>query len=138
MNGESLRPRRRSIRLKGFDYAEPGAYFVTIVTQDRCCLFGEIIDGRMELNRAGEAMARWWVELTPKFTIVETDAFIVMPNHCHGIIVIRDPVVGADLCVGPPNIRTGAHLAELPQLLGGLKICQRMAAENRCKIWDCY
>jgi putative transposase len=122
MNREPLQLRRRSIRLKGFNYAEPGSYFVTIVPQDRCCLFGEIIDGRMELNRAGEAMARWWVELTPKFTTVETDAFIVMPNHCHGIIVIRDPVVGADLCVGPPNIRTGAHVgAPLPRIVQWFK-----------------
>ena len=76
----------------------------------------------MELNSAGEAMARWWVELTRRFTTVEADEFIVMPNHCHGIIVIGDPVVGADLCVGHPNIRTGAHVgAPLPTIMQWFK-----------------
>ena len=110
MKNQPLQQRRRSIRLKGFDYSEPGAYFVTIVTKDRSCRFGEIVDGQMKTNSAGKATARWWLELMRKFTTIETDEFVVMPNHCHGIIVIRDPVVGADLCVGPPNIRTGAHV----------------------------
>jgi REP element-mobilizing transposase RayT len=100
---------RRSIRLKGFDYAEASAYFVTIVTQNRSSVFGEIIEGQMQLNPAGEAMARWWLELPRKFSTIETDEFIVMPNHCHGIIVITGSPVGADLRVGPPNIRKGAH-----------------------------
>ena len=76
----------------------------------------------MQVNRAGEAIARWWLELTRKFTTIETDEFIVMPNHCHGIIVITDPIVGADLCVGPPNIRTGAHAgAPLPKMVQWFK-----------------
>jgi putative transposase len=109
MQRESQEPRRHSIRLNGFNYAEPGAYFVTIATKNRSCLFGEIINGQMKSNSAGAAVARWWLELTRKFTTVETDEFIVMPNHCHGIIVITDPTVGADLCVGPyecPDGRT--------------------------------
>ena len=114
--------RRRSVRLTGFDYAEPGAYFVTIVTQERSCLFGEIIEGQMQVNRAGEAIARWWLELKRKFTTIETDEFIVMPNHCHGIIVIIDSTVGADLGVGPPNDRTGAHAgAPLPTIVQWFK-----------------
>ena len=122
MNDEPPQPRRRSIRLKGFDYTEPGAYFVTIVTQDRSCLFGEVVDGHMELNSAGVVITRWWLELTRKFTTVEADAYIVMPNHCHGIIVIADPTVGADLCVGPPNGRTGAHAgAPLPTIIQWFK-----------------
>ena len=121
MKNQPLQQRRRSIRLKGFDYSEPGAYFVTIVTHDRSCLFGEIVDDQMELNSAGEAVTRWWSQLTRKFTTVETDAFIVMPNHCHGIIVITD-LVGADLCVGPPNIRAGAHAgAPLPKMMQWFK-----------------
>jgi len=122
MNGGKPLERRRSVRLMGFDYAEPGAYFVTIVTQERSCLFGEIIEGQMQVNRAGEAITRWWLELTRKFTTVETDEFIVMPNHCHGIIVIVDPTVGADLRVGPPNDRTGAHAgAPLPTVVQWFK-----------------
>ena len=100
MGGNQAR-RRRSSRLPGFDYAAAGAYFITIVTQNRLCLFGEIIDYEMHLNDAGHAITRWWFELERKFTTIETDAFIVMPNHCHGIVIINDPAVGADLRVGP-------------------------------------
>ena len=81
--------RRRSPRLKAHDYAAPGAYFVTIVTQDRCCLFGEITDGAVQLNGAGEAVKDCWLELKKKFTTVLTDEFVVMPNHFHGIIIIK-------------------------------------------------
>ncbi len=122
MNEESLRPRRRSIRLKEFDYAECGAYFVTIVTKDRSCLFGEIVDGQMKTNSAGEIITRWWLELGRKFAIVEIDEFVIMPNHSHGIIVITDRAVGADLRVGPPNTRTGAHVgASLPAIVQWFK-----------------
>ncbi len=85
---------RRSIRLRGYDYALVGAYFVTIVTQDRLFLFGEIVDEEMRLNDAGRMVERWWAELGHKFPNVTSDTYIVMPNHFHGIIV-----VGADLGV---------------------------------------
>jgi len=102
------RHHRRSIRLKGYDYAQPSAYFVTICTQDRACLFGEVVDGQMRLNDAGRMVQRWWDELNRKFPHIRTDAFVVMPNHIHGIVVI-EPVgatpVGADLRVCPDNER---------------------------------
>jgi putative transposase len=79
---------RRSIRLQGYDYAQPGAYFVTICTQGGEPLFGEIMSGRMCLNTAGEMVWRWWQRLNDKYPSVRTDAATVMPNHFHGIIVI--------------------------------------------------
>ena len=94
MNDGQLRHRRRSVRLREYDYAERGAYFVTIVTQDRSCLFGEIINDAMQLSGAGVAIQRWWFELKSKFATVETDEFVIMPNHLHGIVVITDTVVG--------------------------------------------
>lgn len=81
---------RRSIRLKGYDYASEGAYFVTIVTQGRECLFGEIVDGEMSLSKYGEMVQKWWNELPLHFPNVETGAFIIMPNHIHGIIFKTD------------------------------------------------
>ncbi len=122
MSRGAAKPGRRSIRLKGFDYSEPGAYFVTIVTQGRSFLFGEVIDGQMHSNSAGRMIMRWWLELRTKFATVETDEFVVMPNHCHGIILIDDPIVGADRRVGPPNFRTGAHIgAPLPRIMQWFK-----------------
>lgn len=95
---------RRSIRLKGYDYSSEGAYFVTIVAQGRECLFGEIVDGEMRLNEAGEMVVRWWNELPNKFPNIELGEFVVMPNHFHGIIFIM-PNVGADLRVCPDGER---------------------------------
>ena len=80
---------RRSIRLKGHDYSQPGAYFVTICTRDQECLFGHVVNGEMRLNDAGEIAQRCWEEIPRHFPLVELDAFVVMPNHVHGIIVIQ-------------------------------------------------
>ena len=79
---------RRSIRLLGYDYASASAYYVTIVAWQRECLFGEVVNKEMVLNRYGEIVQRWWDEIPFHFANVETGAFIVMPNHVHGIIVI--------------------------------------------------
>ena len=82
--------RRRSIRLKGFDYSRPGAYFVTIVVQDRLCLFGDVVDGEMQLNDVGRLIADGWEWLARNHGYVELDAYVVMPNHLHGVVVLTD------------------------------------------------
>jgi putative transposase len=81
---------RRSIRLKEYDYASAGAYFVTIVAWHRESLFGEIVNKEMMLNRYGEIVERWWSEIPIHFPGVETGAFVIMPNHVHGIIFITE------------------------------------------------
>jgi len=82
------KPRRRSIRLDGYDYAEPGAYFVTVCTQGKECLFGEVVDGGMRLNPWGEIVWETWERLPCHYPSVESDAFVVMPNHVHGVIFL--------------------------------------------------
>jgi len=84
---------RRSIRLKGYDYSQPGAYFVTLVTQGRANLFGEVRGGDMHLNEAGQMVATIWISLAKRFPHIELDTYQVMPNHFHGIIVIHDKSV---------------------------------------------
>ena len=79
---------RRSIRLKGYDYTQQGAYFVTICTHQRNCLFGEIVDGEMKLNTNGEIARGSWLSIPRHFQNVELDEFVIMPNHLHGIILI--------------------------------------------------
>ncbi|HSK89078.1 MAG TPA: hypothetical protein VK880_12010, partial [Anaerolineales bacterium] len=79
---------RRSIRLKGYDYTAEGAYFVTILTQGREYLFGEIVDCEMYLSNYGEIVRKWWFDIPIHFLNVETGAFVIMPNHVHGIIFI--------------------------------------------------
>src|SRR5207249_3130881 len=82
------RHHRRSIRLRGYDYAQPGAYFVTICAHERRCLLAALDGGALRLNDAGLMIERWWGELNRKFPGVQTDAFVVMPDHIHGIIII--------------------------------------------------
>jgi putative transposase len=81
---------RQSIRLKDYDYSQAGAYFVTVCTQKRICLFGETENGQMRLNDAGHMVQKIWNELPEKYPGIETDEFIVMPNHIHGIILINN------------------------------------------------
>ena len=91
MRFDPERHRRRSMRLKGYDYSQAGAYFVTICTQGRACLFGEVVDGEMRLNDAGRMVVAEWERLPALFSNVVLDAFVVMPNHIHGIVILTDP-----------------------------------------------
>lgn len=96
---------RKSIRLKGYDYSQDGAYFVTICAQNRECLFGEIKDGKMILNDAGTFVKECWNETPKRYPIVILDEFVVMPNHFHGIIFIIDERVDrAGTRPAPTNI----------------------------------
>jgi putative transposase len=79
---------RRSIRMKGYDYSRAGAYFITICTQDRADLFGEVVDGGMRMNGAGRMIRSVWDEMPAFYPGVDTDEFVVMPNHVHGIVVL--------------------------------------------------
>lgn len=86
----------RSIRLKGYDYSQAGAYFVALCTQNRECLFGDIVDGKMQLNEVGQIVADEWRKTAIIRDEIELDEWVVMPNHYHGILVIANPstVVG--------------------------------------------
>ncbi len=92
MNYNPEKHHRRSIRLKGHDYTREGAYYFTICCHQRRCLLGEINDGVMHLNLAGATVKAVWDSLPHHFPLIELDAFVVMPNHVHGIIVISDSV----------------------------------------------
>jgi REP element-mobilizing transposase RayT len=97
MTGEanSVLHYRRSLRLKRYDYSQTGAYFVTICSRSRECILGRVDDGEMRLNDAGRMVQSMWEELPARFSGLELDAFVVMPNHIHGIIVF----VGAGLAL---------------------------------------
>ena len=104
---------RRSIRLKGYDYSQAGAYFITICCEDRICRFGEIVAGlapahddivqpqwiapTMQLNEYGQIAYNEWAKLSERFSNFELDVFQIMPNHIHGIIVLNEIAVGAGL-----------------------------------------
>ena len=94
--------RRRSIRLRGYDYARPGSYFVTACTHRRELLFGEAIDGQMRRNALGDIVHAEWYATERVRPEVQSDAFVVMPNHLHGILEIID--VGARRRLAPTII----------------------------------
>jgi len=111
------RQNRRSIRLRGYDYSQAGAYFVTVCAQDRLCLFGGIADGEMRLNDAGRTVQTVWDALPDHYPQVEMDVCVIMPNHVHGIIILA---VGAGFKPAPtkpaPAMRHG-----LPEIVRAFK-----------------
>jgi len=92
--------RIESIRLPGHDYSSPGAYFITICTHNRQFLFGNIVDGEIMLNKFGELVKTEWQKtgiIRPNIVI---DAFVIMPNHLHGILIIND-----EFCYGRDTLQ---------------------------------
>jgi REP element-mobilizing transposase RayT len=86
-------PNRRSIRLRKYDYNKPGAYFVTICTDNRACDFGEIDSMGMNLNELGNQVLSVWNELPDHYPSVKLDVFVIMPNHIHGILNLSESTV---------------------------------------------
>lgn len=97
---------RQSIRLKGYDYARVGAYFVTICTYQRQCQFGEIVDRQTRLNVFGQIVSDEWLRTAVVRPNVTLDCFVVMPNHLHAILILRNsvqvsPIAGSTRRVAP-------------------------------------
>jgi REP element-mobilizing transposase RayT len=89
-----VRHNRKSIRLKGYDYSQPGEYFITICTHDKKCVFGKVIEEKIILSPIGEIAKKCWEEIPEHYPKVELDEYIIMPNHIHGIIIMSE---GRDL-----------------------------------------
>lgn len=117
---------RRSIRLQGYDYSQPGAYFITICTKDRKYLFGNIIDGKMVLNEYGKIAQQCWLDIPLHYQNVELNEFVVMPNHVHGIIIINiNDTVGTihELPLHElPLQKQQRRLMTLPKIIGRFKM----------------
>ena len=111
-----MQRKRKPQRKHGYDYSQPGYYAVTVCTQNRSCLFGVIDNRDMLLNDAGRMIDETWQEIPEHFPHGELDVMQIMPNHLHGIIVVRE--VGADLCVRPNHgIENGQTQRSVPTTL---------------------
>jgi len=120
MEKSSHKLHRRSIRLPRFDYAQPNAYFVTICTVGRRCLFGSIIDSRMELNEVGRIVEEEWLRTIEIRREIVLDEYILMPNHLHGIVVIEHvSEAGGDR--RSPLRESGPKRRSLSSFVGGFK-----------------
>jgi REP element-mobilizing transposase RayT len=116
---------RRSIRLKDYDYTKAGAYFVTICTWNRECLFGDILDGKIQLNEFGQIVDEFLRRIHGHFRDVKINEFIIMPNHFHGIMLIESDDVGA---IHELPLRNATEHKQqrrrmlLPKIIGWLKM----------------
>lgn len=102
---------RRSLRLRHYDYAQAGAYFVTVCAYDRRCLFGDIVDGAMRLNDVGRIIADEWHKSARIRAEIELDTWVIMPNHFHGIAIITHRSDRPVAPTGPPPRSIGALMA---------------------------
>src|SRR3972149_5525612 len=101
MTYDPERHHRKSIRLPGYDYGQAAAYFVTICTQDRECMFGDVVEGQIALADPGRMGESVWRALPEHYPGVALDEFVVMPNHLHGIIILVG--AGPRACPHPPG-----------------------------------
>jgi len=119
---------RRSIRLRDYDYANEGAYFVTICCKDRANYFGEIVNEKMILNEYGNIASDEWGKLQERYLETKFDVFQIMPDHIHGII----------------EINVGAVAQPIGRIVGAYKSlvfarCLEISNENKCvlgKLWQ--
>lgn len=130
---------RKSIRLKDYDYSQAGAYFITICTHERQALFGQIVDGQMQLNSLGEIVQATWSALIEHYAHIHLGAFVIMPNHVHGIIEIKkEEVTSSVVGVGlkPTPTRHG-----LSEVVRALKTFSARRINEKCdkvgnKVWQ--
>ena len=125
-------PQRKNIRLKNYDYSQAGYYFVTICTKDRLGLFGDIVLGSEDSallptttpNKIGDIVCECWNKINEIYDNVKIDAFCLMPNHIHGIIIISET--------------DGQSRPSLPKIIQGFKsVSTRMCFKYNYKtIWQ--
>jgi REP element-mobilizing transposase RayT len=142
------RHHRRSIRLKGYDYASAGAYYVTILAWHRECLFGEVVNGEMILNQRGKITEECWQSIPEHSQHVELGAYVTMPNHVHGIIIIHGAVENRMATNSSPSVEArrasplrprGTPPGSLGAIVGSFKsaVTKRIGRElNETRIWQ--
>ena len=121
---------RRSVRLQGYDYSQAGAYFVTICTVQQAELLGQVTDGGVQLNAYGQIVEDCWKQIPAHFPHASVDAYVVMPNHVHGTIIIDraeagsngNPVGATHASPLPENVRPhGPRPGSLGAIVGAFK-----------------
>jgi REP element-mobilizing transposase RayT len=110
-------PERKRLRMPGHDYAGAGPYFITAVTEGRLALFGDVINEHMRLSRYGAIVENCWADLVNHYSHLTLDEFVVMPNHVHGVMWLRD-AGRAGLKPAPTNhVRPQRGLSEIVRAL---------------------
>lgn len=138
---ETSEHRRRSTRLRDYDYTTAGAYFLTLVTHERAALFGRVIDGEMHLSPLGYLVEREWLRSETLRHEIELGEFVVMPNHLHGVVLLRDDVSGAALSQSPSHTGLRRPSRSVSSFVAGFKATTtRLINETRSspghKVWQ--
>ena len=110
MQIKSILPKRKNIRLKGFNYSLEGNYFITIITHDRMNLFGEIEDGEMKLNSGGSIIVEALADLSKHFCDVVISHYVIMPNHIHFILYLPGNIYLGDVISAFKSISTDSSI----------------------------
>ena len=110
---------RRQLRLRGHDYSQPGAYFITICTINGADLLGRVVGTEMQLNEFGEVAARNWCWLGSHFPVITLDEWVIMPTHLHGIVVLTSAEPSKETRVD--SVATSARRKPLGELIGAFK-----------------
>jgi len=123
---------RRSIRLKGYDYSNAGAYFITICCEDRIHRFGKVSDNKMILNKSGIIAYNEWINLSDRFPNFELDVFQIMPNHMHSIIILSDVPVGATLTVAQEEDKINRVTERVAPTISDIVGAYKSIVSNAC------
>ena len=132
---------RRSVRLKEYDYSQPGAYFITILASDRSHIFGKIADDQVQLSEIGRIVKHEWLRVEKRFPHVQLGAWIIMPNHFHGIVNL----IETETNIHPSNGRALEHFGSpvsgsIPTIIRSFKSSvtqqyQLLTQNYSTKIW---
>ena len=148
MKFDPFKHRHHSTRLRGYDYSQAGAYFVTICVQQHQCLFGDVVNAEMDLNELGTIANECWLAIPEHFPYVELDEYVVMPSHAHGIVVITDDGAGVQRRDVQLNVPTSnaprdpsnpfSMMSPKHKTLSIIVRTYKAAVTTRCREMDCY
>jgi putative transposase len=127
--GQHQLPNRRSMRLRDYDYAQNGAYFITVCVAQRLCLFGDITHGVMCCSTVGEVVESAWNDLPNHTPGLILDTWVVMPNHLHGIVILPGEPLPEALS---QTISRGMKPGSLGAVVGSFKsaVSRQVSADN--------
>jgi putative transposase len=122
----------RQYRLPGYDYARPGRYFVTFNTKDRGRWLGDVVDGRVVHSKIGEVARDFWLQLPASFSNLVLDEWVIMPDHVHGILLLKSPHPPT---ADPPRNPTGDRVILSPMRRGLRPLARGSVSSivNHCK-----
>ena len=120
---------RKLNRKPGYDYSSPGFYFITICVRNMSCIFGNVVNGCMNLNEYGKIVDETWMWLEKRYNYIHLDDYIIMPNHIHGIIIIENSNVGRGRDLSLQNVNY-QKIKPLSQIIGAFKTISSKQIHN--------